>query len=314
MTSLSQHGRAGALVAVILAALLAPAALGQDEAELAAPPPVPKRKTTELRLSPHVEYQFGGDDINSIFSAGTGFNYRLELTRDLALDLGGNYRYDQYDFESGSRLGDAWDSVHTLSLRARFDWRLDTDWTVFGGPIFLQAREDSIEWDIDFDENSLFGGFVGVSNRVDDTLLIGGGFAIIDQYQTRARFVPIFILDWAITSDLRLSTLTASSEEQQGIELIFDLDRNKQIAAGLGYRRSRFRLDGSGVAPDGVGEVKGLPMWGRFTIDLTPNASLTFRVGAVFDGNIELELGNGASTDTDRDTAGLIGVSGRIRF
>jgi hypothetical protein len=47
---------------------------------------------------------------------------------------------------------------------------------------------------------------------------------------------------------------------------------------------------------------------------LTPNASLTFRIGAVLDGNIELELANGASADTDRDPAGLIGVSGQLRF
>ena len=126
--------------------------------------------------------------------------------------------------------------------------------SIFAGPIFMSAREKNIDTQFDFDDNAVGGGFVGAVHRVRDGLVLGFGLSVIDQYQDNARTFPIFIVNWEITGDLRLATSTEGGM-YPSLELIFDYDQNKEVAVGVSYRYSRFRLDNDGLAPGGVGQV-----------------------------------------------------------
>ena len=83
---------------------------------------------------------------------------------------------------------------------------------------------------------------------------------------------------------------------------------------GVRYRRNRFRLDNRGLAPKGVGQVDGFALFARYSLDLSPTADLTFWVGAVLNGEIELEQSSGARISDDLDASAIIAISSRIRF
>ena len=53
---------------------------------ITAGPSVAPKRTSEFRFTPDIEYQFGGDEFDSILSVSTGFNYKIELKHNLKLE------------------------------------------------------------------------------------------------------------------------------------------------------------------------------------------------------------------------------------
>jgi len=82
----------------------------------------------------------------------------------------------------------------------------------------------------------------------------GGRAGVVPPHGETKGF-PYIAVDWKITDDLRLSNPFARALRPAGLELSY----GSLIAGDRGggaYRSFRFRLDDSGVAPNGVGELE----------------------------------------------------------
>jgi hypothetical protein len=276
------------------------------------PPPPP---SYDWRLSVTGAFQSGADEFDMIAVVGA-LSWQTKLSNELSLSLSGSYEYLDYDFDTDSKLalgaGDAWDDIHILTTVARLDWRYQEDWALFGGPIVQVAREAGIDLD-ELDTTTIGGAFVGLTNRVHNDLTLGFGLGVIDQLQAKVRWFPVLMLNWELTDNLRLQTRT-SQPGSPGIELVYGLGRHSEFSFGGGYRFRRFRLDNSGVAPEGVGEDKAFLMWFGYEYKPTNRIQLAARVGVALGGELELEDARGAKNDEDYDPAGFISLTASFRF
>ena len=79
--------------------------------------------------------------------------------------------------------------------------------------------------------------------------------------------------------------------------------------------RVRFRLDNSGLAPNGVGQDRSTPVVLTANYEPNPAVSLTGFVGAEFNGSLKLENATGTViSHQSYDTAPIAGFAFRLRF
>lgn len=244
-----------------------------------------------------------GDEFDKMW-ATAGVSAKKRMNEDVDLAFGFRYIYDDYDFETNELpvLDEPWEEVHTFQFSARASFRLDNNWSIFGGPVL----QFSGEADADFDDGFTGGGAIGLTYRADQDLTIGGGVLLMSQIEDSARVFPIIVIDWKITEDLRLTN--RSGLDGAGLELIFDLDRHTELAVGMGFEFKRFALEN-----DGAGQDTGLPIRFRYTRAFTPAFSFTAFVGAKVNGEIELRTDT-ARFDKDTDEAFIFGIGGSYRF
>ncbi len=263
------------------------------------------------------QYQFR-TDINRggafrVARGSVGLGVRSDLTDDMTLTFRMNYNLDRYSFRDGGNFGDdPWDDIHTINFGAIFSAALDSDWTVFGGPMGQFSRESGASW-----EKSLIGGgFGGVSYKFDENLTIGGGMGVVTQLSDGPRLFPIVVLDWNLTDALRLtSTTAASAAGESGLELIYEVVEGIEVAAGTAMRYRRFRLDDSGAAPRGIGQDISTPLWARLTYHVNPGLSVNLFGGVALGGRMRLEDRDGNRLARESyDPAPFVGVSGSLRF
>ena len=77
----------------------------------------------------------------------------------------------------------------------------------------------------------------------------------------------------------------------------------------------RFRLDGAGLAPDGVGEDNSFPVALSVRYAPKPYLSFTAFAGAEFDGALRLDDSTGTTVETQSyDTAPIAGLAFRVLF
>jgi hypothetical protein len=252
----------------------------------------------------------GSFSLTSIYG---GIGATTEIARDVSVSFRFNYSYDDYRFRGNGNLGsDPWDDIHTVNFGAIVTGALDTDWSLFGGPVFQFAREDGASWSDAF----IGGGFIGATYNVSEELTIGGGFGVVSQIEDSARFFPIIVLQWQINDVLSLSTSTASSASgDTGLELVYDLGNNWEAGVGAANRFRRFRLSDDGPTPDGVGQDTSMPIWGRLTYHANEHASISLRAGALVGGRMRLEDEDGRRIAREGyDAAPFVGIFGQLRF
>jgi len=315
------------ITALTAAALIAPAGAQQDgeivPTEQAAPQSEPQQQQRgehwldRIQFSLHGggEYQFETDTGStgefSVIRAGVGITGRSNIKDDVNLSFRLDYGLDSYDFSNtmpGFGTDEPWDDIHTFSAGAVLRVDVADDWSLFGGPIFQFSGESGA----DFGDSIVGGGLIGGTYRVSDSLTIGGGVGVVSQIEEDVRLFPVFAINWEITNDWALRNTSHSGAGQRGgLELVYSPDDRWEAALGGGYHFKRFRLD----ANDGVGEDNAIPIWGRFTYRVTDNVRVNLFGGLMFDGELTLEDSSGNEiAEEDYDTAGVIGVSGVIRF
>lgn len=74
---------------------------------------------------------------------------------------------------------------------------------------------------------------------------------------------PGVVLNRRINERTVLSSIITNVRTEPGprISLKYFLNRNLSGSVSTGYEFRRFRLDDDGVAPDGVGDIKLMPLW-----------------------------------------------------
>jgi len=303
------------IVFLSAATVFAGTALAQYDAE---GPEDPSAAAIDYTFNAGFEYQMGtgiddGGDLD-VVRPSFGLSARTSLMDDLDLTLLLDYEFSSYEFDGETSFGgrNPWDSVHQIGFGALFTLTPADDWAVFGGPVFQFAAES----DADFADGFTGGGLIGASRRFSEQLLIGAGIGVVSQIEDSDRFFPVFILDWEILDDLRLTSRTsASAVGRTGIELVYAATREWDIAIGGAYEIRRFRLDSDGVAPDGVGKETGFPFWARLSYGMNPNVDLNLYAGLVVGGDLSLDNEAGRQLGSkDFEPAGLFGISASIRF
>lgn len=305
-----------ATVALMGACALTGVGFAQSDAETedALPPDSEIKFSVTSRFEQAFESALDGAGDLEVSRAYVGIGLHTELERDLDLTLNFSYGLDQYDFRGTTILGgvEPWEDIHTVGFTARFDWAVTNDWSVFVGPVAQFSREADADWL----DAWIAGGLLGVTHKVDDSLVVGAGLGVVTQIEDDPRAFPILVLNWKISERFRLTTMGGGGMTgATGVELTYDLGDDWEIAVGGRYEFRRFRLDGVGVAPDGVADETSLPLWIRLSNRLGKNFSVDLYGGLINSGELELEDSSGNLIAADDFEAALYaGVAVRIRF
>lgn len=247
----------------------------------------------------------------------------VAVTRSF-LRLGGLYRFDNgvgagfglglgrlsYDF--GGPTTAPWGDVNTLRLSAPLQFTVGESTEVIVAP--------QLRWDYETDadtEGFTYGVFAGASWQVTSNLRIGPAFGVFSELEgSDVTGFPAVLVDWDIAPRWNLST-GGGVGATQGPGLALRYDHTDSLSFGLAVRSedARFRLDNSGVAPNGIGEDSGIPVVLSMGYNPNPGVSFNAFVGAEFDGELRIEDANGNFVSKQGyDTAPLAGLSLRLRF
>jgi outer membrane receptor protein involved in Fe transport len=232
----------------------------------------------------------------------------------LSISFSGAYARDEYDFGGGPGFAALrpWEDVEGVRAGASIRWSLDDAWTIFAIPSLRFAAETGA----DLDDGLTGGAIAGASYRVNDRLSIGPGLGVFSDLEDSASVFPVLLLDWRITDTLSLRTGRGlGASRGPGLSLVWDFAEDWSLAIGGRFERFRFRLDDSGVAPDGVGEDESIPLFCGVTWTMSEQAEVSVIGGVSVAGELTLEDEDGRTlASDDYDPAGFVGLTCRIRF
>jgi len=254
----------------------------------------------------------GGKVEVSRYGAELRFQYHATDEDDLQLRF--QHQRDDWNFSGTTGLGndDPWDLVTTIDLALQWTHQLQEKTQIFGGPIIKWSGDSGATQS----DSDVFGGMIGFAHAHSDTLVYGGGIGVIETLEDDDRLFPILVLDWKLSDEVTLSSdLTARYGSRIGVELVWEPHDDWSLGAGLSYDYSRFRLDDSGYARQGVGEATSLPLQLRATYHPSPNVTISLLGGVVLSGELSVYSAAGATLDSENyESAGEIGILARIRF
>ncbi|HMN97071.1 MAG TPA: hypothetical protein PKC43_11490 [Phycisphaerales bacterium] len=288
-------------------------AIGLDAASLIAPPET--EGPFKVIVAGTTGYQFrtdldsGGDFALTRFAAGAQFRAKLAERISLGVELG--YRFERYSFGGDvfPGLGSGfrpWRDIHTVSLGIVPTFALDDRWTLSAGFIGQAAGEAQA----DVDDSTSLGGLVGVAYRVSDTLILGGGVAIVSPIEDDVKVFPTFLVEWKINEQLRVASRGGPTNVLGGgVELVYQPQSALEFAFGARWEYNRFRLTEDGSVPKGIGEVEGLPLWLRASWWPTDRIRLDLLGGVTVAGEMKLsDRDGGVLASSDFDPAPFVGL------
>ncbi len=254
-----------------------------------------------------------GLDEGGSFSASRSFLRGGGLYRDGAgFSLGVTASAGRLDYDFSLPGNTPWGDINDLRLAVPLAWRLENEARVLVVP--------QLRWDYESGASAsdgLTGGvFAGIAWQVGDDLSIGPALGVFSQLEDDAEVFPALLVDWQIADRWNLRTGTAPGATQgPGLSLGFDVTDEFSLSLGARYEKLRFRLDGTGPAPGGVGEDRSVPVVLSLAWRPNPAVSLNVFAGADFGGELRLYDASGAEISRqDYDTAPTAGFAFRIVF
>ncbi|MCF7993084.1 MAG: TonB-dependent receptor [Thiohalocapsa sp.] len=220
----------------------------------------------------------------------------------------------RYAFSGSQGFGglDPWDDVTDVSLSASLNWRADDRWNVFAVPTVRWAAERGAS----LDDGRTEGLLAAASYRVNDRLSIGPGFGVFSELEDSTDWFPILAIDWRITDTLSLRT-GGGFAATRGPGLFFNWKPSERWHFSLGgrYEKIRFRLDDDGIAPDGIGQERSIPVFLGVTRNFGNLGSFSLIAGSELGGQLRIEDEDGQRLyDSDYDTSPFAGATLDLRF
>ncbi len=253
----------------------------------------------------------GQFSVDRFFIQG-GATYATKDRRSVSLSLG--YDFNGYDFsgEMGFAGLRPWKNINSLRIGTPISWRLDDKWTLFVIPSLRFTAESGAN----LGDGLQGGAFAGASYRVSDRLTIGPGIGVVTQIEDNASVFPVLLINWKITDSLSLETGRGlGATLGPGLFLKWEASDTWSFSLGGRYEKLRFRLDKSGIAPDGVGEDRSFPIIAGVTYRFTRQIQASIIGGVELGGKLKLDDENGNEIiEEDYDTAGFVGATFRFRF
>lgn len=239
--------------------------------------------TSMLQLDAKLQ---GGSEFNvSRFIVSADITRRITASTNVGLSL--LYDHEDFDFSGVTQFAgpSPWNEVHRLNAGVSYSYRFGQGWQMFIAPSIEYARESSADWSTAL----IYGGVVSAGKRISSDLTLGLGAGVFYRLEETQAF-PYLMISWKISERWRLTNpLRAGPTGPAGLELIYAAATDWELGFGSAYRSTRFRLDDQGVAPRGVGEVRGVPAWVRLTRSLSPVIKANLYGGAVFGGRLAIE-------------------------
>lgn len=221
---------------------------------------------------------------------------------------------NHYDFDGGGfAAGDPWETILDIRLISTLRYALNDRWGVYGGGVLLVAPETGADWG----DSVTGGGLGGVDFRLHDGVFLSAGVAVISQLEDDVRVTPSVVMKWLPDDDWRVSVgaVPATGGAAAAGEIAYRVADPVEVGFGLLFSQRRFRLDDSGVAPDGVGEDSAMPLRLRVGWSVTERIALHFFGGVALAGEVELENSSGNRLrGEDYDPAAYFGVRFAGRF
>lgn len=295
--------------AALVLALPLPAAFGEEAAEEGeGPPPSELPFLGEGGFIYQGEGDLDGGGSVQVARWDAGLAARTQLSEKWRWSNAFHFGVHDYDFDGGgSASADAWDTVLSPRLSTRLTYALNERWGISAGGVLIASPETGADWG----DAITGGGLVGVEYRASDTLSGSLGVAVISQIEDDATVAPSIGLRWLPAAGwaVRVGAVPASGGAGAAAEVSYRVADPVEVGLGVVYQHLRFRLDDSGVAPDGVGEDENLPVRLRVAWHVTPQLSLNFLGGAVLGGKIRLEDEDGRRiAEDDYDPAPYLGL------
>ncbi len=226
------------------------------------------------------------------------------------ISVSGGFGQDDYRFEGVAV--EPWNNVDNYRAGLFAQWALDEKWTVFIAPSIRSYGEPGV----DMDDALTASGFGGFTYKFSDSLSVGPGIAVLEQIRDDTLYLPILLIDWAITDRLSLNTgggLAATAGP--GLSLNYEITKKWQLGVTGRYERKRFLLNSDGYAPDGVGEDESVPLILGVNYVFYPGGFVGAIFGYNFYGKIEVENAGGHEIRSEEyDAAPLFGFISAFRF
>ena len=279
------------------------------------------RQDSDLNFSLSTNYEHGFDtgiDSGGEFSISrysVNASLRSNLSQTLGLDANGEYSLLDFNFSTPNGFAglNPWDSINTASLGFRLTYDINPKFAITAGPQITHSGEQGA----DFSESLTYSGLAGFTYSPSRSLLLGTGVYITSRIEDDLIAYPGFIMNWFVNNKLMISTLITGIKSDPGpkIRASYNLTNNIDAAINMGYQTNRFRLDSTGIAPNGVGDVKVLPVWASLGFNLSKNLLLEIYSGLGLWGKLELEDENGDRIDKKHfDTILFIGCGLRLNI
>lgn len=246
-------------------------------------------------------------------SASRGFAFvrkSWEVDAKLALNLEVGWEGGWYRFGNGSVLSlgtgqQPWGSIQSGQISFGGRYALDEHLIA----LLSGFAQFSGEPDADADRSATGGGIAGLSWRASEKFTIGGGALVTSRLEDSVLAIPLLFIDWKITDGLRLTNVAAPDAypTSAGLELVWELHPDFDLAAGGNYVYRRFRLDSdNAVAPNGVGEDGTANFWIRARIGAAEGLRLDIVTGLVYDERLKIFDSGGNELASDDSDPGLM--------
>ncbi|TXF12186.1 hypothetical protein [Pelomicrobium methylotrophicum] len=180
-----------------------------------------------------------------------------------------------------------WGNIDDGEIRLPFTYKSADGWLWTVAPSLGTFRDKGTGWGNLFS----YGAVLSAAREVSAGRRIGLGVGVFDR-RDRLSALPFIAVDWQFTDRLRLTNPVAAGPV--GLELKYRISDAWEIGAGGGYRSARFRLDGGGLSPFGVGEERGVAAFLHLARSLGPRFSVDIYAGTLLGGEMRLENNAGA--------------------
>jgi len=263
-----------------------------------------------ITVSAGVSEQFNTDiDSGGSFSIArfkTGVVAPWRLNDDYVLRTTFGYGLDSYTFDSRPA---PWHNINTLAASAILSWRLDDTWTVYGGAFLKMSAESSVSLS---DSCTTGGGIGGFNYKVDDTLSLGAGLAVMSVIEDNARVLPIITAKWKFDDNWLLDVgLMDVATTGYGAKVHWLLDKEFEFGFGAQFHQSRFRISQG----NGVGQERATTLFADATWHWCPNVDFNGVFGIAAGGELRRETSNGTQIfETNYKPAPMLGLNASVKF
>jgi len=235
------------------------------------------------------------------------FNGKINFSSDFKLVNIISYDFHHYDFSSSSRF--QWNDIHFANYVPLFTWKVNQQWSILAAPIVRL----NMAGDAKFKDGVTGGGAVGFNYISSPTLSLGLLIGVLDQIEDDALIAPIPVINWKFAEDWMLRTGISNLGSQNGLgaEISWQWTPNLQVAGGAQFQRRRFRLNTN----DQVGQETRIPIYGKLSLAMKPQAKLELFAGVAAGGELRLETKTGKKIrEKDYDATGMVGVQLKLVF
>lgn len=261
---------------------------------------------TTLR-TPEVDLDAGGETRFASYHLRTGMDRRVGAATKVGVRL--SYDHFDRDFSGADGFGALQHLASTndfgiagsMSRRTRFGWS-------YGLRPFISWSFESGA----FSEDAMsYGAALAVLAGLSGDKRIGAGVRLSRNMEGEDKASPIIIVHWELNEDWTIANpREANFTSPAGVEIRYQSAEDWWFALAGIHHSDEYRLKDRGPAPGGIGESSGILSYVRVTYRWTSAFRINGYLGAIFDGELEVDDADGNTLAASRyDTAPFAALS-----